>query len=268
VFEFLVEEMAIIKTRKFHLVDGPASPEFRDVVESSGFPVPSSYKQFVLQFGNAKLYRCLSYWLVEVYGAPREVVIDEGERLLQFGRTHTSLAYFKDSPLVGGEESPVFEWRHQQGIRKTADGFREWLEAKCKWARKHYKKAEWDAIENGPPPFTPEEQAIVEARKQFRWQIVGIASNGDLRFEIRNDSDMILPYLSLGVHGRLRPPRNGPLNGGAYLAVSSILPHETGIVEHDLYKKFVAPEEIEAFDLPDPGPEDRERYWEFKVLTP
>ena len=182
-FEFLVEEMARIKTRKFHLVDGPASPEFQAAVESSGFPVPSSYKRFVLQFGNAKLYRRVdhynSYYWVEVFGAPREVVTKDGERLLQFGRTHTSstqmsLAYFKDSPILQDEETAVFEWRHGQGVRKTADGFLEWLEAKCSFARKQYQKGEWEAVENGPPPFTQEEQAVVEARKRFRWQVVGI----------------------------------------------------------------------------------------------
>ena len=240
-FEFLVEEMARIKTRKFHLVDGPASPEFREAVESSGFPVPSFYKQFVLQFGNAKLYRQVnhydSYYLVEVYAAPREAVSNDGERLLQFRRTHTSLtqtslAYFKDSPILNGEEAPVFEWRHEQGVRKTTDGFLEWLEAKCSWARKQYKKSEWEAIENGPPPFTQEEQAVVEARKRFRWRVVGITPNGDLRFEIHNGSDMTLPYLFLGVRGKLRPPNSGPLNGGARLPIGSISPGETRIVEY------------------------------------
>ena len=164
-------------------------------------------------------------------------------------------------------ESPVFEWRHEQGIRQSADGFLEWLEAKCSWARKQYKKSEWEAIENGPPPFTPEEQAVVNARKQFRWRVVGIAPNGDLRFEVHNGSGMTLPYLFLGVRGNLRPPKNGPLNGGAYLPVASIRPGETKVIEHGCYKKLVAPEDVEVFDLPDPGPEDRQFYWELKALA-
>jgi hypothetical protein len=271
VFEWLAEEMARIKTRKFHLADGPASPEFREAVEGSGFPVPPSYRQFVLQFGNAKLYRRVnhynSYYLVEVYAAPREAVSNDGERLLEFGRTHTSLAYFKDSPILEGEESPVFEWRHEQGVRQTANGFLEWLGAKCSSVRKHYKKKEWEAIENGPQPFTEEEQAVVEARKRFRWRIVGIAPNGDLRFEVHNGSIMRLPYLFVGVRGRLRPPKSGPLDGGARLPVGSIGPGDTRIIEYGSYKDFVAPEDIEVFDLPDPGPEDREYYWEFKALN-
>ena len=263
-FEFLVAEMARIKTRKFHLVDGAASPELKEAVEKSVLPLPPSYKEFVLRFGNAKLYRQLGYWLVEVYAAPRDAVSSDGESLFQFGRTHTSLAYFKESLLVEGGESPVFEWRYRQGVRRTADGFLEWLKAKCSSARKKYKKKEWEAVTNGPPPFTQEEQAVVEARKRFRWRVVGIAPNGDLRFEIHNGSDMTLPYFSLGIRGKLRPPKSGPLNGGVYLSVGSIRPRETRIAEHDSHKDLVAPEDVEVFDLPDPEPEDRERYWEFK----
>ena len=96
--------------------------------------MPPSYKEFALRFGNAKLYReCVSLgcYLIEVYAGPREAVTSDGEPLFQFGRTHTSLAYFKDSLLLEGRESPVFEWRNEQGIGKTAGGFLEWLEAKC-----------------------------------------------------------------------------------------------------------------------------------------
>ena len=264
-FEWLDDEMRRIKTRKFHRVDGPASEELRQAVLSSNFPLPPSYREFVLRFGNADLYRNGSNWLVEVYAGPREAITDQGEPLIQFGRTHTSLAYFKESLLAASKESPVFEWRHKQGVQQTADSFEDWLRTKCDSARKRYKKKEWEAIEKGPPPFTELEQAIVEARKQFRWRVVGIAPNEDLRFEIHNGSATTLPYLSVGVRGKLRPPKIGPLNGGAFLPVASIRPGETKVVEFDCYKKFIAPADTEVFALPDPGPEDREQYWEFRT---
>jgi hypothetical protein len=168
--------------------------------------------------------------------------------------------------LVEGSESPIFEWRHGQGTKQAADSFLDWLKAKCKSARKQYKKKEWETIEHGPPPFTEQEVAVVEARKRFRWRVVGVAPNGDLRFEIHNGSDMILPYLFLGVRGKLRPPKSGPLDGAARLPVSSIRPGETAIIEYDCYKQFVTPEETEIFEMPDPGPEDREWYWELAPL--
>jgi hypothetical protein len=263
-FEWLSEEMSRIKTRKFHLVDGPASSELRQAVESCDFPVPPSYKQFVLQFGNAKLYRNGSNYSVTVFASPNDSITDDGERYLHFGRTWTSNAFFKESLLSVGEETSVFE-AFQVSFRKTADGFENWLKMKCNSARKRFKIKEWEAIETGPCPFTDHEQGIVEARRQFRWRVVGVAPNDDLRFEIHNGSAVTLPYLSVGVRGKLRPPKTGPLNGGAFLPVASIRPGETKVVEFDCYKKFIAPEETEVFALPDPGPEDREQYWEFRT---
>jgi len=266
-YEHLVEEMARVRTRKFHLVDGPAPPDLRQAVEESPVPVPPSYKEFVLRFGNAKLYRSVSSYLVQVLAAPREARSVEGEPLLYFGRADMAQAYFKEALLVPGGESPVFEWDHEQGLQKTADGFEPWLEANRTAARRQFKKRQWEAIEKGPPPFTEQERAIVEARKRFRWRVVGVAPNGDLRFEVHNGSAMTLPYLSVGVRGRLMPPNIGPLDGGVWLPVSAVSPGETRIIEKDCYKDLVNPGDVEVFEDPDPEPEDRERYWEFRPLA-
>lgn len=266
-FDRLSEEISRIKTRKFHLVDGAAPPELRQAVEESAVPIPLSYKEFIFRFGNAHLYRQENLYLVQVFAAPREAYYDDGEPLLHFGRTDDSLAYFKEALLVPGGESPVFEWRHNQGLQKTADGFEPWLEAKCKAARSHFKKKLWDSIEKGPTPFSDQEKAIVEARKFFRWRVVGVAPNGDLRFEVHNGSAITLPYLSVGIRGELQPPKSGPLSGGAWLPVSSVSPGETRIIEQGCYKDLVNPNSVEVFERPDPEPEDRELYWEFKALV-
>ena len=265
-FEWLDDEIARIKTRKFHLVDGPASAELRHAVETTEIPLPPSYKEFVLRFGNAKLYRYSTNYYVTVFAGPRAAEDRHGELLVHIGATWTSRAYFKDALLVEGEESPVFEWFHNC-FRKTADGFEEWLRTKGRSARRRFKKKEWEAIEKGPLPFTEDELAVVEARNHFRWRLVGVAPNENLIFEIHNGSTRTLSYLSVGVRGRLRPPNSGPLNGGAYLPVASIRPGETKLVERDCYKKFVVPEDTEVFELPEPGPEDREQYWEFRALA-
>lgn len=266
-FEWFDQELDRIKTRKFHLVDGPATGKLRDAVESCDFPLPPSYKEFVLRFGNARLYRSGSNWLVQVYAGPREAETDQSESFIQFGRTEGSLAYFKESLLSASEESPVFEWLHKQGIRQTANRFEDWLKTKCDSARRRYKKKEWEAIERGPPPFTVHEHAIVEARKQFQWRVVGVAPNEDLLIEVHNGSTMTLPYLSVGLRGKLRPPNSGTSASGAFLPVASILPGESKVIEFDCYKNFVAPEDTEVFELPPPGPEDREQYWEFRAMS-
>ena len=147
----LIDERATIKTRKFHLVDRPASPQLREAVESTGFPASAILQGVRAAIRQCEVVRRSSYWLVEVYAGPREADSDDGEPLVQFGRTHTSLAYFKEAQiLVEDGESPVFEWRHGQGVRQAADGFQDWLEISSRRARKQYKKKEWEAIETWP----------------------------------------------------------------------------------------------------------------------
>lgn len=261
-FDWLKDEMDRIKTRKFHVVDGLLSDEQRELVEQSDLPVPPSYKQFVIQFGNANLYRQGSSYLVRVFDVPTDARSDDGHALLHFGRTDIALAYFRESLLVLGEESPVFEWEHQQGLRQTANNFEEWLRARCEAARKSFSKKEWAAIEKGPPPFTEREQAIVKSRRNFRWQVIGIADNGNLIFEVHNGSNMVLPFLSIGVRAK-----NGELNGGVWLPVSSVQPGQTCTLEKNCYKDLLLPEEVDVFEKPDPEPEDRDRYWEFRHLS-
>src|SRR5947207_8474617 len=117
-FEWLVDEMVKVKTRKFYLVDGPLPPDKRELVEGSQLPVPPSYKSFVLQFGNAKLYRMGSQYRVQVFAGPSRDETEEGGPRLYFGRTDETAAYFKESLLVLGEESPVFEWQYEEGIEQ------------------------------------------------------------------------------------------------------------------------------------------------------
>jgi len=263
-FAWLERELATIQTRKFHLVDGPASAELAAAIRNSGVPVPPSYLEFVLRFGNAKLYRLGGNYIVQVYASLTECSSPDHGALLQFGRTDLSQAYFQEALLREGKESPVFEWRHERGVALAAESFDAWLSARCRSARRLFSAQEWADVLTGPPPFTAHELAIVDARRKFQWRVAGIAENGDLQFDIYNGSTMTLPFLSLGVRGKLRPPKSGLLNGGVWLPVSMIQPGQSMIVEKDCYKDVVDPLDIEVFAEPDPEPEDRDRYWEFR----
>jgi hypothetical protein len=265
VFEWLIDEMRQIRNRKFHVVDGPMPDKMRKLVEQSDIPVPPSYKAFVTRFGNANLYWAGAEYRVRVFAFPKEVISSEGESLRYFGRTDLALAYFKEALLVEGEESPVFEWHHEDGFQVVADGFEEWLIERSRYARERFGEVEWQAILAGPPPFDERELAIVRARRKFRWQVIGISPEGNIRFEVFNGSDISLPYLSIGIRGPLRD-RDEVLNGGVWLPVHHIGPGKTGVVEKDCYKDLVNPKNAQAFDEPDPGPEDRNRYWEFRQL--
>jgi hypothetical protein len=266
-FKWLVDEMAKVKTLKFFLVDGPLPADKRELVERSELPIPPSYKSFILQFGNAKLYRIGDQYRVQVFAGPSADETEESEPRICFGRTEDTVAYFKEPLLVPGGESPVFEWHYEDGTEKqTANGFEEWLSKQCTRVRRYYTKKEWREIEKGPPPFSDQEKRIVEARRKFRWRIVGISSSGDIQFEVHNGSDMVLPFLSIGIRGKRRGT-DATLNGGVWLPVGSVLPGQTELIEKGCYKKWVDPHDVVAFEEPDPEPEDRDRYWEFKPLS-
>jgi hypothetical protein len=260
-FKWLEKELAEIKTPKFHRVDGLASPELRAAVEHSTLPVPRSYKEFVLRFGNADLYRSGDEYKVVVLASPRKIDNEKIEPLFYFGRFHGAYAYFKEGRLKKGQELPVFEWAGRGPLNRVANGFKEWLEKRSRAARREYGSKRWAAIKHGPPPFTAEERQIVEARKRYQWRIVGVSEERDVRFEVSNGSNIVLPYLSIGIRGIRRD--GGELTGGVWLPVSGIKPGKKSVVEKDCYKEVLDPRQVEAFAEPDPEPEDRERYWEF-----
>lgn len=111
-------------------------------------------------------------------------------------------------------------------------------------------------------PFSEKQLKIVAARKQFRWRHTGFAPNGDAMFEVANESDMRLPYLSIGVQGK----GGTKLIGGVWLNVSGIEPGSSGLVQHDCYKDQLLQAEVECFPTEDPTPESMDRYWEFNKL--
>ena len=91
--------------------------------------------------------------------------------------------------------------------------------------------------------------------------MVGVAKNGNLRFEVKNGSSIVLPYLTIGVDDERQS-----LGGAILLPVSHVRPGETTVVEQDCYKDLVSPDKIAAFEFPAPGPEDRDRYAEFEAM--
>jgi hypothetical protein len=263
-YEWLEQEIAEIRTNKFHRVDGPAGAKLRRAVQSTRQPAPASYREFVLKFGNADLYRQdeLDLYYITVYASLREWKTKEGQVLWLLGRHNMHFACFQDELLSGAKESPVFERIEPSGyMQPVADAFQAWLEDRARCARKRYGKRRWAEIVRGPEPLTPFERQIVEARRRYRWRATGVTKNGDIEFEVHNGSEMVLPYLSIGIDDE-----DGVLGGGgAFLPVGKIKPGETRIIAFDCYKDIVPPERIKPFALPDPGPEDRAFYWEFRA---
>src|SRR5688572_23429150 len=257
-YEWLEREVATIKTRKFHVFEGLDPQSER---ASRGCAFPPSYERFVHQFGGAKLYRMLGYYLIGVLATPQAETTPDGERYYRIGHYDSDSAYFRTSQLAEGNEAPVWEPAGGE-FRVVGDSFDAWLESRCAAARQRYKGREWAQILAGPAPFTSEERRIVDARREFKWRVIGSTPDGKVRFEVRNDSDMVLPFLSIGVRAK-----NGAWTGGVWLPVATIPPKQTAVVEKDCHGGTTSPSEIEFFNVPDPESEDRDRYWEFRPVT-
>jgi len=257
-FEWLSQEIREVATNKYFVTDGPATADFREAVLGEEVGLPSSYKEFVLLFGGAKLYRQRSGYGLGVKAAPMSAVSPGGDDLLCIGHYLDRPAYFKVSTLGEGPEAPVFE-SGAGGLVRAADGFELWLRSRASAIRKALGKRRWASIVKGPAPFSLEEQAIVEARNFFDWRVVGVAENGDTLIDVTNNSDRVLPFLSIGVRSA-----KGDFGGKIWLPISEIAPSETKRCQKDCYKRHVSAGDLELFSLPDPGPEDRDGYWEFR----
>ena len=70
---------------------------------------------------------------------------------------------------------------------------------------------------------------------------------------------MRLNFLSIGARHK-----EGKFDGGLWLKVKDIASGQEAVVEHDCYSELAPIAEHEFYELPDPAPEDRERYWEFR----
>jgi hypothetical protein len=68
-----------------------------------------------------------------------------------------------------------------------------------------------------------------------------------------------IPYLTLGIRDRA----GAVLEGAVWLDVGHIGPGMAGLVSKDCYKDRIAGDQLVPFDLPEPIPEKRDRYWEF-----
>ena len=71
----------------------------------------------------------------------------------------------------------------------------------------------------------------------------------------------LVPFLSIGVRSRA-----GDLQGGIRLPVAHIAPGQLAVVAQDTYRDLIDPGDVEVYSLPDPEPEERARYWEFRPL--
>lgn len=257
-FEWLQREVAIIKTPRFHVIDGPATGKLREAVTQSSLPLPKSYTEFVLRFGNAKLYRNArnASYRIGVFSGPRSGKLRDGSLVYEVG-FHDGARVFIE-PVKGSRGGAV--WEAESGSQQRVhSNFGEWLKESCARAREQYTVEEWSEILQGPKPFTPEEQEILAARRHISWRLTGIDVDGSHLFEVKNSSNRSIPVLTIGVRSK-----DGRLNGAAVLQIGHVGPGQKAEVRASCYKGLRPPEDIEVFDLPGPRPEDREFFAELE----
>lgn len=171
--EWLREEISTTRTPRFHLVDGLADARMRQAVNASTIRVPPSYREFVLSFGNARLYRDLENngYRIGVFASPKAAVLDDGTRIYHIGFHDGASVYVKG--LGDLKDGPIFEFE-EEPEEKVADSFEQWLASSCAKVRNAYTGKQWEEIVHGPKPFTAEEIEIIEARRSIHWAIKGL----------------------------------------------------------------------------------------------
>jgi hypothetical protein len=251
-YDWLLNEVSSVKTPKFFVLGTGCSDDELSRLERETGNLPKDYKEFLRHFGGVRLFRdpTASIYYLEVLARPRKAEWVEPGVVM--------VASFVTDPvyLRVGQDGPVYACTWDR-LRKVGNSFAEWFSTSFAKAKRKFSKLEWKRIVEGPLPFTPEEARIVDAIREFHVRKVGVTETGDVIFQVSNQSNSTLPYLSI----RVRGPEN--FEGGAWLPVSDIEPGQTKLVEFDCYKTLVQPQAIEIEKMPLPEPEDRLHYWEF-----
>jgi hypothetical protein len=256
-FSWLEQEEEAGRASQLHLFHADQS-EDSDTLEQLLPVIPPSYREFLQTFGGAWLYRIRDWYEIRIYATPHIVVDQEGVELLAIGCEGDYEVYLLRADLMPGAEVPVFDYF--EGYRnQLANSFIDWLRRASETARRQYSDDAWAEVMAGPPPFTPDELEIIYRRRAFTWRFLGIGRNRRLTFQITNNSDGLLPFLTIGIR-----TRDDRLVGAVWLPVASLTPGATARIERECYAELASPEELEPFQLPDPTPTTRYRYWEFR----
>ncbi len=247
-YEWLEKEISEIKTPKFHIIEGIKAGKILDTYTEWISCLPPSYLEFITKFGGAKLYRRNNYYQVGVLNLPQEKTLNNGEKLFLFGYFDDAKAYFICSQLQSEQESSIYEWT-EDSLEKVADSFEEWLIMRCTDMRRSYSEKEWNDILQTGKILTDEEKAIMEATKQFQWQVMEFNSSRKVKLELINNSNMVLQKLIIGMRTKNLTQDGQIWESGIYLNVSDIQPGQKSIIEHQIHQLIFTPDNTEFFAI-------------------
>jgi hypothetical protein len=260
-FDWFEMECASIKSRQFHIFESLTILEQSYVKDGCSISLGGDYGEFLRKFGYSKLFTdehntpSMSIYPLKEF---RRHFCENGRIYIGFGFRGQQSVFFDEDIILNGRSSSVFIVNKKMA-QEIESSFSDWLHSAYNWMKLKYSRRQWMKIKNGPQPFSDVEVKIVEERKKFDWQLVGFDEKGDALFRVKNNSEIRLPYLSIGIRDKI----GNILTGGAYLDVSSIEPNHERVISKDCYKDLIPADQLEVFDLPDPIPEKKAGYWEF-----
>lgn len=260
-FEWLRRECALIKSKRFHIFDKISSDEIDYSKGNDTFELTGTYPCFLKEFGWARLFTdhndapVISVYPLKDY---RRYLCEDGSVYIGFGYRAGTSVFFDEAEICSSGTSRVYVVSKKRA-KLLAPDFSEWLHSAYDWVKGKHSHKKWEGIVAGPPPFSDEEERIAQARELVSWRFVGYADDGDALFEVSNMSDIVLPFLTIGVTDSQRKI----LTGGAWLDIGGIPPGCTAVVKNDCYKDRIPRGQLEVFDLPRPIPEKKMAYWEF-----
>lgn len=269
-YDWLKQETDSIRLKQFFTFE-PRPVSDLDLFEARYGPLPSDYREFVQQFGQARLFRhqrspwhCLS-----IFAPPRAQQLKAGgggkgarpSMRIEVGhQINSGDAWFQWNDGVFVEGGAIFAGLSCQPARVIAS-FEDWLKKSFHSSKKLYSKTEWQAALNPARPFDERERQIVGAIPNYGFRKVGVSVSGNVLVQVENKSPIELPLLTVGVRNR------EGMEGTIALSTEGILPDTTRTIEADAYRSAMNPHEVELFRLPVPEPEDRPYYLELRTPT-
>lgn len=255
---WLRDECLQIQSQQFHIFDALGFDDFCYVRDDHRVNLRGDYCDFLKEFGWGKLFTdsgdvpVIAIYPLKEY---RRHNCEDGKTYIGFAYRGNKSFCFEEEQTLSGNPCTVYMLKGKNA-NEVHPNFSEWLKTSYGLVKARYSKSKWMRIVAGPKPFSKEEMQVVEARRSFLWKLVGFTDDGCAKFEVTNNSNRRLPFLSIGIQDKAC----AVLIGGVWLNVAHIQPGTTAIVAKDCYKDQISPDQLMPFNLPESIPEKKERY--------